>query len=95
MKSLKVMMGLVPLPFTDLGCPSWPLMEVIVETATRCARHINYNLKLVWVLILIFSYYPNDRPTMSEILSLMKNPCSNALRSVIPINSTNVRITIM
>jgi len=90
MKPLKVMMGLVPLPFTDLGCPSWPLMEVIVETATRYA----YQLSVVWALILVFSYYPNDRPTMSEILSLMKNPCSNALRSVIPINSTNVRITI-
>ena len=90
MKPLKVMMGLVPLPFTDLGCPSWPLMEVIVETATRYA----YQLSVVCALILVFSYYPNDRPTMSEILSLMKNPCSNALRSVIPINSTNVRMTI-
>ena len=30
-----VLMGLVPLPFTDLGCASWPLMEVIVETSTR------------------------------------------------------------
>ena len=32
-----VMMGLVPLPFTDLHCASWPIMEVIVETATRSA----------------------------------------------------------
>ena len=65
-----VMMGLVPLPFTDLGCSSWPLMEVIVETST--------------------SYYPNDRPTISDILQLMKKPLPQSLRCIIPIQTNSV-----
>ena len=30
-----VLLGLVPLPFTDLGRDSWPTMEILVESCTK------------------------------------------------------------
>jgi hypothetical protein len=63
-----VLLGLVPLPFTDLGRPSWPTMGIIVESCSKYLPSERPNINAIVTML--------ERPVSLALQCVIPLKCS-------------------